>query len=75
MNKSIKKRGAPVTVDGKRFNVYLDDQSVEKAKQIGNGNIAIKSTEMWLAWLRLNRRVQVDHTDYGLYLSNPQKSL
>lgn len=37
---SIDPVGRPVTVDGRRVQVYLDDISLENAKQLGNGNVS-----------------------------------
>lgn len=32
--------GAPVTVDGRRVSVYLDEASIQMAAELGGGNIS-----------------------------------
>lgn len=32
--------GAPITVDGRRINVYLDKESIQIAAKLGKGNIS-----------------------------------
>lgn len=32
--------GAPTTINGKRVNVYLNDESIRIASDLGNGNIS-----------------------------------
>lgn len=32
--------GAPITVNGKRINVYLDEESIRIAAELGDGNIS-----------------------------------
>lgn len=40
MKKDTKKPGRPVSVDGKRINVYLTEKQIKKAAEIGNGNVS-----------------------------------
>jgi post-segregation antitoxin (ccd killing protein) len=47
------KRGAPVRLnDGKRLNVYLDAESIERARKLGDGNVS-EGIRVALASVRL----------------------